>query len=89
MNKLGWIGSLLLAFCGAPEAYRALTTDQYEISLPFILMWGLGELCLLIPVIKQIKKPYLVFNYGANLVFIAVILTRLLFDYLTNQQLTP
>lgn len=76
MDKLGWIGSILLAFCGAPEAYRALTATDYDISYLFLSMWFLGEIFVIIPVIKDIKKPYLIFNYGANILFISIIIGR-------------
>ena len=80
LNKIGWVGSILLSLCGAPEAYRAMTAWKYEISVPFIVMWGLGELLVLVPVVLEIRKPYLIFNYSANLFFITLILTRILSD---------
>jgi len=80
VDRLGWLGSLLLAFCGLPEAYRAITANNYDISIPFILMWGIGELLLLLPAIKDIKKNYLIFNYSANIFFILIILGRVIYD---------
>lgn len=82
MNVLGWIGGVLLAFCGAPEAYRAITSEAYDISTAFILMWGLGELLILITILKEARKSYLIFNYSANLVFILVITGRLVYNAL-------
>lgn len=82
MNKIGWIGSTLLALCAAPEAYRALTSVEYSISILFILMWGIGELLILITLLAEKGKSYLVFNYALNLIFIMIISNRLLREYL-------
>ena len=75
MNKtLGWAGSILLAFCGCPEVVAAFQTGQCALTWTFLLMWGLGEFFVLIPVIRQIKSGFLIFNYSANLTFIAILI---------------
>lgn len=79
LNKVsGWLGSICLAFCGAPEAYRALTAQDYSISIAFVILWMSGEVLVLIPVLREIKKPYLAFNYLANIFFIGIIILRLI-----------
>ena len=79
MNKTcGWLGSVCLAFCGAPEAFRAATAEEYSISIAFVSLWMAGEILILIPVLREIKKPYLAFNYLANIFFIAIIILRLM-----------
>jgi hypothetical protein len=79
MNKIAWLGSFLLAICASFEAYRALTSDTYDISLPFIITWGLGELLLLINSLVRLRSErYLIFNYVMNLIFIGIILNRVI-----------
>lgn len=73
INIIGWIGAFLLAFCGLPECYLAIKNKNSNLSWSFLLMWGIGEVFLLIPVILQIKSSFLLFNYIANIVFISII----------------
>lgn len=69
----GYIGGILLALCGAPEAYLALKTGDSALSWTFLAMWGIGEVCILIPVLFKIKEKYLILNYLLNVVFIGII----------------
>jgi hypothetical protein len=73
MTSFGWIGSFLLACCGAPEAYLAWKRRRSDLSWIFLAMWGVGELCVLIPVLFEIKVGFLLLNYIANVIFISVI----------------
>ena len=74
MDTIGWIGSFLLAFCGLPQAYKCWRTKRADdISWMFLLMWGFGELLILVYVIPKLDWP-LVFNYAANIIFIGIIL---------------
>lgn len=73
METLGWIGGILLAWCGAPEALKAYRTKRTELTWTFLLMWWLGELLVLIPVL-QLGEGYLILNYSLNLIFTSVIL---------------
>lgn len=73
METIGWIGSLLLAFCGLPQALESWRTKSSNgITWGFLLMWSFGELFTIIYVIPKLDWP-LLFNYSANLVFLAVI----------------
>ncbi len=81
LEAIGWLGGVCLAFCGAPEAYRALREEYYSISIVFLFLWLFGEVCILIPVILQVKKAYLIFNYALNIFFILIILGRVLNIY--------
>lgn len=74
MGTLGWIGSILLAICGAPEAWKAHKTGKTELTWSFLLMWYLGEIFTFIPIIMDLGVSYLIFNYGLNIFFISVIL---------------
>ena len=80
MNSLGWLGGLLLAFCGCFEAYRAVRSKEYSISVPFVVTWFTGEILTLIPLIVQKNEMYLIMNYSMNIIFILIILGRLVID---------
>ena len=72
INSLGWIGSILLASCGLPLAIQSIREGKSDLSWYFILMWGIGELFVLIYVIPQRDYP-LIFNYAGNLILILII----------------
>ena len=74
MKTLGWIGSILLALCAAPEAYIAYMTKDSHLSWTFLLMWYIGEIFIAIPVIFKIKEPFLILNYLLNILLISVII---------------
>ena len=73
-NYLGWIGSILLALCGLGPTIEALYTKQCTVPWSLLIPWYLGEILVLIPVVKKIKSPYLIFNYGMNIVFITIMI---------------
>jgi hypothetical protein len=71
----GWLGATLLALCGLPEAWKAITTSICSLGWAFLLMWGFGELFTLLFVLKknrEVKLLPLIFNYGLNLIFITI-----------------
>lgn len=74
LETIGWIGSVLLAICGAKEAYLAWKTKDCHISWYMLITWGLGEVLTLIPVILHIKSPFLIFNYLINSFFIGMMI---------------
>ena len=74
LSVVGWVGALLLAFCGLPQAlhsWRAGSSDGVTWGL--ISMWGLGEVFTIVYVFPRMDWP-LLFNYSANIVFISVIM---------------
>lgn len=70
---MGYIGSALLSFCGAPEAYLAIKRKRSDLSWTFLAMWGGGEVFLAIPMFLEIKVSFLMLNYILNLIFISII----------------
>lgn len=70
METIGWIGSLMLAFCGLPELCKSLKSGRCALSPAFLFMWGVGEILVLIPIISKDLGLFLVFNYGVNLAII-------------------
>ena len=74
LTTLGWIGSWALAICGAPEAWKAFKNKDSSLGWPFLCLWYMGEIFVLLPVMFELKTPYLMLNYGLNVFFISVII---------------
>lgn len=74
LSLVGWIGSILLAFCGLPQAIHSWKMGSSSgITWGLISMWGLGEVFTMVYVFPKMDWP-LLFNYMANIVFISVIM---------------
>jgi uncharacterized protein with PQ loop repeat len=73
MEYIGWIGSILLAFCGLPQAIESYKTKNSDgLTWGFLIMWGVGELFTIAYIIPKWHWP-LIFNYTANIIFISII----------------
>lgn len=73
MELIGWMGSILLAFCGLPQAWQSYRDKNSDgMTWGMLLMWGFGELLTIIYILPKFYLP-LLFNYTANLIFIGVI----------------
>ncbi len=73
MDNIGWIGSIMLAFCGLPQAWESFRTKSSDgLTWGFISMWLIGELCTFAYILPKMDLPLLV-NYSANIVFLSVI----------------
>jgi uncharacterized protein with PQ loop repeat len=74
METIGWLGSILLAFCGLPQAIESYKTKSSDgLTWGFIGMWFIGEILTIIYILPQMVLP-LIFNYTANIIFLAVII---------------
>lgn len=73
MNFLGWLGSLCLAMCGLPAAIQCYKEKHANgLNYAFLILWTVGEICVLIPVVSM-GKIWLVVNYSTNLLFLLII----------------
>jgi uncharacterized protein with PQ loop repeat len=72
------IGSILLALCALPEAIRSFKLKRCDIGWGMLLMWLFGELFLVVFAL-QTKQYVLLINYGANILFLAVMIFYKLF----------
>lgn len=73
LQFLGWLGSILLAFCGLPQAISSWRKkSSHGVTWGLLIMWGLGEIFTLIYVIPKMDMPLLL-NYTANILFLTVI----------------
>jgi uncharacterized protein with PQ loop repeat len=74
METIGWIGSILLAFCGLPQAIESYKTKSSAgLTWGFLIMWFVGEILTVIYIIPKWHWP-LIFNYTANIFFLSIIL---------------
>ena len=74
MEQIGWLGSILLAFCGLPQALESIKTKSSEgLTWGFILMWFIGEIMTFVYILPKMDLP-LLFNYTANIIFLAIII---------------
>jgi uncharacterized protein with PQ loop repeat len=74
METIGWLGSILLAFCGLPQAIESYKTKSSAgLTWGFLVMWFIGEILTVIYIIPKWHWP-LIFNYTANIIFLSVIL---------------
>ena len=74
MDNVGWLGSILLAFCGLPQAIESYKTKNSDgLTWGFVLMWFVGEICTFIYIIPKMDLP-LLFNYSANIMFLIIII---------------
>jgi uncharacterized protein with PQ loop repeat len=74
MDTIGWIGSLLLAFCAVPQAWESYRTKSSAgLTWGFLILWFLGEIFIVAYVIPKLDWP-LIFNYTCNLFFASIIL---------------
>lgn len=73
LEAAGWAGSMLLAFCGLPQAVQSWRAKSSAgISWGFLAMWGVGELLTLAYILPKTEWPLIV-NYSANVAFVSVI----------------
>ena len=62
----GWLGSLLLALCGVPQAIQSYKDKHSDgISWGFLLLWAFGELFAMVYVGEKVDLPLLL-NYATS-----------------------
>jgi len=72
MEVVGYIGGILLALCGIPEATMSVIKGRSGVTLGLALMWWLGEIATLAYVV-EIASPPLLINYITNIVCTTII----------------
>jgi uncharacterized protein with PQ loop repeat len=72
---IGYVGSIMLALCGAPQAWDCIVTGQANISTGTVALWAGGEILTIIYLVwsKIMTKPLAV-NYGCNMLFLIIIM---------------
>jgi hypothetical protein len=78
------IGSILLALCALPEAIRSFKLKRCDIGWGMLNMWLWGEICLVVFAL-QTKQYVLLINYGANILFLAIMIFYKLFPRVSSK----
>lgn len=68
----GWIGNILLACCGGPQAYKCWKEGHARgLSWGLVICWLLGELFGIVYVLWLCSWP-IIFNYTVNIMFVCI-----------------
>ena len=74
MELIGYIGSIMLAVCGLPQAIESYKTKSSEgLTWGFIGLWFVGEIFTFIYILPKMDLPLLI-NYSSNIIFLSVII---------------
>ena len=74
IETMGWIGSILFAVCGLPQAIESIKDGNSDgLTWSFLILWFLGEIFTLPYIIHNGSLP-LLFNYSLNFCFVLIIL---------------
>lgn len=74
IETMGWIGSVLFAVCGLPQAVECIKKgNAHGMTWSFLILWFLGEVFTLPYIINSGQLP-LLFNYSLNFCFVVIIL---------------
>ena len=76
LTAIGILANILLGACGVPQAWKAYKTKSAgDISLGFLLMWGMGDICGFIYAYYALNANLILLsNYSVNLVIVLIIL---------------
>lgn len=74
LEAFGWVGAVLLALCAIPEVVSAFINKRCGLTWGFLIVWYLGEWFTFFPVLLKIKTPFLLFNYGFNIILISYLI---------------
>jgi hypothetical protein len=75
MELIGWVGSILFAFCALPQCIMVYRQRHARgLSWSFLSMWAMGEvLCFLYVAAQPILQWPLLANYVLNFAMLMVI----------------
>ena len=73
MEIIGWIGAILFAACGIPQAWECYRTGNARgLAWGFLILWFFGEIFTVAYILPKWDLP-LLFNYAVNFVVLAII----------------
>ena len=88
MDLVGWIGSIMLAICAAPQAYDSWKRGHSDgVTWGLLVLWGGGELVTLIYVISKLDWA-MISNYASNVVIMSVIIWYKIFPRMRHGQIS-
>ncbi len=72
LDFIGWMGAVLFAVCGLPQAYQSIKDGHSRgLNWFFLLCWLFGEIFTIIYIWPKQDWP-LLFNYLMNLAFLGI-----------------
>lgn len=75
IELIGWVGAILFALCGLPQAWMAWKNKNSDgLAWGFLLMWFGGEVLTFTYVMTKSDVLPLLVNYTLNFVFLLIIL---------------
>jgi len=74
IENIGWIGSVLLAFCAVPEVYRTFKDSKCHAGWGLLLTWYLGEILSIIFILSTSAQSQLIFNYSLNIFLLSIMI---------------
>ena len=84
MEYVGWIGAILFAICGLPQAIQCVKQGHSRgLNWFFLVAWLGGEILTIIYVWPKQDWP-LLFNYFLNLVFLLVMIRYKIWERVTS-----
>ena len=86
MEKIGYLGSLLLTICGIPEVIRTVKDDKCHLGWSMLLLWTLGEIFMIIYAFYLWNGP-LIMNYGFNFFVVGIMLFYKIKSSKTNKNI--
>jgi len=84
MELIGWIGAVLFAVCGLPQAWQSIKDGHSKgLNWFFLLAWAGGEILTIVYVFPKADLP-LLSNYFVNMIFLVIMLYYKLFPRVTK-----
>lgn len=76
MELAGWLGSIMLAVCAAPQAWQSYKQKHADgVHMGLLILWMLGELFTLAYLLDKPEFDWpLVCNYSTNIILVGIIL---------------
>ena len=76
LELIGWIGSMLFAFCALPQCIMVCKQKHAQgLSWGFLLMWMMGEvLCFFYVALQPMIQVPLLANYVLNFIMLIIII---------------
>lgn len=76
LEIIGWIGSMLFAFCALPQCIMVYKQKHAQgLSWGFLMMWLMGEvLCFFYVALQPMIQVPLLANYVLNFIMLLIII---------------
>ena len=70
LDILGWASTICFSLCALPEVIHARKHNRVGLTWGLLILWLVGELCIIVPIAIENPIPYLLVNYGINIAFL-------------------